>query len=90
MGLRARLTLLLVGGGIYRPFLWAKNESGPFDEDRYWRQSGSSGRLGASQPEVTKTSIIAYLTDKIKIALRRSLQAQGPWPPIVQLWYASA
>ncbi len=38
------LTLLLAGGGISRPFLWAKNEPGPYDEDWYWRQSGISGR----------------------------------------------
>ncbi len=36
MGLLAHLTLLLAGGGISRPFLWAKNEPGPYDEDRYW------------------------------------------------------
>jgi len=24
--------------------LWAKNEPGPYDENRHWRQSGNSGR----------------------------------------------
>ncbi len=50
MGLRARLTLLLAGRAISRPFLWAKTEPGPYDGDRYRRQSGVSGRPGAVAP----------------------------------------